>query len=86
MLRYASWCTAEGAGTGPSDTLRAVLVAFYEDLASEKALWPRFRGWFWPSEFEALAQTFRYHLSDQEFQQLREEFFACRAKSGRSRE
>src|SRR5579859_907973 len=42
VLRYASWCTAEGAGSGPSDTLTAVLVAFYEDLASEKALWPRF--------------------------------------------
>jgi hypothetical protein len=86
VLRYASWCTAEGAGSGPSDALTAVLVAFYEDLASETALWPRFRDWFRPDEFEALARTFRYHLTEQELQQLQEEFYGSRAKSGRSRE
>lgn len=86
VLRYASWCTVEGAGSGPSDTLTAVLVAFYEDLASEKALWSRFRDWFRPNEFEALARAFRYHLSDQEFQQLREEFYGGRAESGSRRE
>ena len=48
VLQYASWCTREGAGTGPSDTLTAVLVAFYEDLAGEKELWPRFKDWFSP--------------------------------------
>jgi hypothetical protein len=85
VLGYASWCTAEGAGSGPSDTLTAALVAFYEDLASEKTLWPRFRDWFRPNEFEALVHHFQYHLSDQEFQQLREEFYGRRSKSGRSR-
>jgi len=80
VLRYASWCTNEGAGTGPSDTLTAVLVAFYEDLASEKSLWPRFREWFRPFEFEALARPFHYHLSAEEFQQLRDEFYGDRTK------
>jgi hypothetical protein len=85
VLRYASWCTAEGAGNGPSDTLTAVLVAFYENLASKKAMWPHFKDWFRPDEFEALAQPFHYHLSDQEFQQLREEFYGGQAKTRRRR-
>ncbi len=85
VLRYASWCTAEGAGTGASDTLAAVLVSFYEDLAAERALWPRFKDWFRPNEFEALVQPFQYHPSDQQFAQLRKEFYDGRAKSGRSR-
>jgi hypothetical protein len=85
MLAYASWCTKEGAGSGPSDTLTAVLVSFYEDLAGEKALWPRFREWFRPYEFEALSLPFHYHLSDQEFQKLREEFYSGAAKANRAR-
>jgi hypothetical protein len=35
-LNYALWCTADGAGHGPSDTLTAVLVAFYENLGGNK--------------------------------------------------
>jgi hypothetical protein len=85
VLRYASWCTAEGAGTGPSDTLTAVLVAFYEDLAAEKGLWPRFKSWFRPDEFEVLAKAFHYHLSEEEFEQLRAEFYGNRSKFGRHR-
>ena len=85
VLRYASWCTAEGAGIGPSDTLTAVLVAFYEKLAGEKSLWPRFKDWFRPDEFEALARPFHYFLSDQEFQQLQEEFYGGRGKTRRGR-
>ena len=85
VLEYASWCAHEGAGTGPSDTLTAVICAFYENIGGEKELWPRFKEWFQPREFEGLATAFRYFLTGAEFQHLRETFYAGPRRSTKRR-
>jgi hypothetical protein len=75
FIRYAAWCCSPESGPLPNDASTAAAVAFYEHLAAEKDLWPRFKSWFRPAQSKALEQSFRYFLSDDEFQRLNAAFY-----------
>jgi hypothetical protein len=73
LVDFAKWCIYE-SGPVPNETSSAAAVTFLEDLPTRKALWPHFRRWFTPEEFNDLEPQFSYLLPALEFGQLRLEY------------
>ena len=70
FLKYAAWCISPAAGPSPTDASTAAVCAFYESIGGDKAMWRLFRKWFSRREFLDIRETFAYHLSADEYEQL----------------
>ena len=73
--RYAAWCCAQPRGqTADDDLLTCAAVSFYEHIPTCPPARSDMPRWFSLQEFREMERTFRYHLSEAEFADLREHF------------
>jgi len=81
---YADWCLSQPRGeTADDDLLSCVAVCFYEHIPLHKAARDDMPRWFKLAEFLGMESTFRYHLSDEEFEQLKRRFLSFGNPSSR---
>lgn len=81
---YARWCIQSPGENGHlSDAGTAVVCAFYEHLPQHAAIRRDLHRWLTLDEFNKLRETFRYHLSVQEFADFEREFSAAMKKGAR---
>jgi len=57
VLKYARWCWEARS----SDTVSAVICAFFEHLPQDREMCAEIPKWFSATEFEALKDVFAYH-------------------------
>ena len=76
FMQFAAWCISEESGKLPNDTSTAVACAFYEHLPETRKYWPNFPKWFSRSQFEMLLPVFSYHLSPDDFADLKKHYAA----------
>jgi uncharacterized membrane protein YhdT len=77
FLRLAAWCVSQESGHLPNDTSTAAVVAFYEHLPQNRVYWQHFPKWFSRSEFERLLPVFSYHLSENDFAEVKRSYAAA---------
>jgi hypothetical protein len=71
IYQYSDWCVNQPRGlTAEDDLLTCVAVCFYEHIPQHQAARKDMPRW-WRVEDMSEESIFRYHLSDEEFRELR---------------
>lgn len=72
-LKYLIWSFSDEAGM---ETQQAVNCGFLEDITYNKNHWKYFSEWFTPAQFAQYSGSFKYALSEKEFVELENLFYA----------
>ncbi len=75
IFRYSDWCFDQPQGkTARDDLTTCVAVSFYEHIPQHPEARADMPRWFTLQDFLGMEKLFRYHLSDAEFDALRQYF------------
>ncbi len=80
---FADWCLKQPSTSDvETDVSTAVAIAFIEDLPLDKRISDDLHRWMSIETFKGFEQLFRYHLSEEEYQQLARDFLSRKRPSG----
>lgn len=71
-LKYLTWSSSDSAGL---ESQQAVSCGFLEDLTYNKKHWQYFSKWFDTAQFNQYKPSFKYALSEKEFNSLENIFY-----------
>ena len=81
IYEFHHWCADAPRGeTAADDLLTCVVVCFVEHIPQHPAARADMPRWFSYQDFIGAEQVFRYHLSEQEFLDLKQLFYRNREK------
>jgi hypothetical protein len=80
---FADWCLKQPSTSDvETDVSSAVAIAFIEDLPLDKRITDDLHRWMSIESFKGFENLFRYHLSEEEYQQLARDFLSRKRPSG----
>jgi hypothetical protein len=71
IYRFVFWCMDASRGKGDTDDLfTAVACSFLEQLPKYRRIRQDIGRWFGKEDIEAMEKTFRYHGTEEEYQEM----------------
>ena len=82
IYEFADWCLKQPSTSDlETDVASAVAIAFIENLPVDKRITDDLYRWMSIESFKGFEHLFRYHLSEEEYQQLARDFLARKRPS-----